>query len=51
LSNHLLPFFAEHRLSEISVREVDRYRQAKVRDGELRAEVDQQNAQAARRRA
>jgi len=30
LANHLLPFFAEHRLSEISVAEVDRYRQEKV---------------------
>ena len=38
LSNHLLPFFARHRLSQITVREVDRYRQAKVREGELSAE-------------
>jgi hypothetical protein len=30
LANHLLPFFAEHRLSEITVAEVDRYRQEKV---------------------
>jgi integrase len=37
LSNHLLPFFAEHRLSEITVAEVDRYRQAKVGEGELGA--------------
>jgi integrase len=32
LTNHLLPFFAEHRLSEITVAEVDRYRQQKVRE-------------------
>jgi integrase len=37
LSNHLLPFFAEHRLSEITIAEVDRYRQGKVREGELSA--------------
>jgi integrase len=37
LSNHLLPFFARHRLSEITIAEVDRYRQAKVREGELSA--------------
>lgn len=35
LSNHLLPFFAEHRLSQITVQQVDRYRQAKVREGAL----------------
>ena len=38
LSNHLLPFFARHRLSQVTVREVDRYRQAKVREGVLSAE-------------
>ncbi len=38
LTNHLLPFFARHRLQEITVAEVDRYRQAKVREGELSAE-------------
>jgi integrase len=37
LSNHLLPFFARHRLSEISIAEVDRYRQEKVREGEISA--------------
>ncbi|WDT93801.1 tyrosine-type recombinase/integrase [Thermoleophilum album] len=38
LSNHLLPFFADYRLSEISVELVDRYRAAKVRESErLRA--------------
>jgi len=37
LTSHLLPFFASHRLSEITVQEVDRYRQAKVREGTLSA--------------
>ena len=37
LSNHLLPFFAGHQLSEITIAEVDRYRQAKIREGELSA--------------
>jgi len=37
LSNHLLPFFAKHRLSEITIAEVDRYRQAKVGEGEISA--------------
>lgn len=31
LTNHLLPFFAEHRLSQITISEVDTYRQQKVR--------------------
>jgi integrase len=30
LSNHLLPFFKNHHLSQITIAEVDRYRQAKV---------------------
>src|SRR5262245_1258941 len=34
LSYHLLPFFARYRLSEITVREVDRYKAAKVRERE-----------------
>jgi integrase len=34
LSHHLLPFFAKHRLSEITVEEVDRYRTAKLREAE-----------------
>ena len=34
LTHHLLPFFAEHRLSEITAREVDRYKSAKVRERE-----------------
>ena len=33
LSDHLLPFFAKHRLSAITVEEVDRYRAVKVRRG------------------
>jgi integrase len=38
LSYVLLPFFAKHRLTEITPREVDRYRQAQVRERErLRA--------------
>lgn len=38
LSNHLLPHFAWMPLSRITVQEVDRYRQAKVREGALSAE-------------
>jgi integrase len=34
LTHHLLPFFAEHRLSEITAREVDRYKAAKVSERE-----------------
>ena len=30
LSHHLLPFFKDHRLSQITIAEVDRYRQSKV---------------------
>jgi integrase len=37
LSNHLLPFFAQHRLSQITIAQVDRYRAQKVREGELSA--------------
>jgi len=32
LTNHLLPFFKGHHLSQITVAEVDRYRQSKVRE-------------------
>ncbi len=32
LSDHLLPYFAKHRLSAITVEEVDRYRRSKVRE-------------------
>jgi integrase len=35
LELHLLPFFARHRLSEITVEEVDRYKAAKLREGKL----------------
>jgi hypothetical protein len=35
LCNHLLPFFAQHRLTEITIAEVDRYRQEKVRGDDL----------------
>ena len=35
LSYVLLPFFASHRLSEITISEVDRYRAAKVRERDL----------------
>jgi integrase len=34
---HLLPFFAQHRLSQITVREVERYIAAKVKEGVLSA--------------
>lgn len=35
LTDHLLPFFARHRLEEITVAEIDRYRHFKVREGRL----------------
>ena len=34
LTSHLLPFFRDHRLSQITVREIDRYRQEKVAEGQ-----------------
>jgi integrase len=34
LSKHLLPYFAKHRLTEITVEEVDRYRRGKVREAQ-----------------
>ncbi len=37
LTHHLLPFFAKHRLSQITIREVDRYRQHKVAEERLKA--------------
>jgi integrase len=37
LSSHLLPFFQRHRLSQITIAEVDRYRSLKVRQGVLSA--------------
>jgi len=35
LTHHLLPFFKDHRLSEITVREVDRYKTFKAAEGVL----------------
>ena len=35
LTKHLLPFFAKHSLKQITVEEVDRYRNSKVREREL----------------
>jgi integrase len=35
LVKHLLPFFRDHTLSQITVAEVDRYRQTKVAEGKL----------------
>ena len=35
LTHHLLPFFARHTLRQIDVREVDRYRDHKLREGKL----------------
>jgi integrase len=32
LTNHLLPFFKDHHLPQITIKEVDRYRQEKVRE-------------------
>jgi integrase len=37
LCNHLLPFFGEHRLSQITIREVDRCRAMKVDEAQQRA--------------
>ena len=41
LTHHLLPFFARHSLSEITIAEVDRYRQLKVREGRPLRYLDQ----------
>ncbi|MEP6909525.1 MAG: hypothetical protein ABI896_03725 [Actinomycetota bacterium] len=35
LSHHLLPFFAEYRLSEITAREIDIYKTAKMANADL----------------
>src|SRR3954452_4923673 len=35
LVHHLLPFFHQHRLSQITVSEVDRYREHKLREGRM----------------
>jgi hypothetical protein len=37
LSHHLLPFFKHHRLSQVTIAEVDRYRATKVKQGTLSA--------------
>ena len=37
LTHHLLPFFKDHRLSQVNVAEVDRYRAEKVREQRLSA--------------
>ncbi len=37
LTHHLLPFFKDHRLSQMTIAEVDRYRQHKVDAGKLSA--------------
>jgi integrase len=37
LSQHLLPFFAKHRLGQITIEEVDRYRAQQLRTGTLSA--------------
>src|SRR5437667_6559088 len=36
LTRHLLPFFHRHTLRQITIAEVDRYRNAKVREGALK---------------
>jgi integrase len=41
LSSHLLPYFAKHRLSAITVEEVDRYRREKVRESKAVAAARQ----------
>lgn len=52
LTDHLLPHFAKHRLSAITVEEVDRYRRAKVRESQVRekARTDQLALPAAERK-
>ncbi len=37
LTNHVLPFFAQHRLAQITIAEVDRYRNTHARAGRLKA--------------
>ena len=39
LEKHLLPFFTKHRISAITVKEVDRYRASKVRDRKKREDA------------
>jgi Phage integrase, N-terminal SAM-like domain len=41
LTNHLLPFFRYHRLAQITIAEVDRYRQHKLREtAQIRAAAE-----------
>jgi hypothetical protein len=47
---HLLPFFAKHRLSEITVEEVDRYRAVMVREADRRRKAINQHREAVERR-
>jgi integrase len=44
LSKHLLPYFAKHRLTAITVEEVDRYRRGKVRESQDLREARKANA-------
>jgi integrase len=46
LTYHLQPFFKDHRLSQITAAEIDRYKLAKVRQGKARAGADQQTLKA-----
>jgi integrase len=39
LTNHLLPFFCDHRLTDITIREVDKYVAGKQNEGKLSASV------------
>jgi hypothetical protein len=39
LCSHLLPFLGEHRISQLTIREVDRYRAIKVAEARHRAEA------------
>lgn len=53
LSSHLLPYFAKHRLTEITIEEVDRYRRAKEREREVlkaKREVEAGKPEADRKR-
>lgn len=42
LTNHLLPFFADHKLPAITVEEIDRYRRQKVRESKALEEARQE---------
>lgn len=44
LTNHLLPYFAKHRLSEITVEEVDRYRRVKLHEAQELRKAREANA-------